>query len=61
MKSDKYESNVGHMPELTDFNIVHCAIGKQLILDMSMKDTLAGLPHIPITEYPDMLLPTVQN
>ncbi|WP_152560672.1 hypothetical protein [Pantoea sp. NGS-ED-1003] len=47
------ESNVGRMPELTDFGMIYSAAGRMLVLDLAMKDSLAGYIDDPVT-FPDM-------
>ncbi|WP_324030079.1 hypothetical protein GC087_06840 [Pantoea sp. JZ2] len=49
------ESNVGSMAELTEFDTIYSAIGRLVIVDLSMKDSMAG--HIPDPkEFPDMTI-----
>ncbi len=47
------ESNVGHMQQLTDFETIHAAFGKFLILHASFKDTMTGVPHWSTQDFPD--------
>lgn len=51
MGMSKEESNVGSIPELSDFEAVHCAIGKLVILHSSYSDPLAK--WCTPTEFPD--------
>lgn len=45
--------NVGRMAELTDFDTIYSAVGKLVVLDLSMKDSMTG--HIPDPkDFPDM-------
>ena len=52
---DTRESNVGRMPELTDFGMVYSAVGSTLVLDLVMKDSLTGYIDNP-QPFPDMQL-----
>ena len=53
--SDSEESNVGRMPELTDFGMIYSAVGNILVVDLVMKDSLTG--HIDDPHpFPDMQL-----
>lgn len=49
------ESNVGRMPELTDFGMIYSAVGNILVLDLVMKDSLTGYIDDP-EPFPDMQL-----
>lgn len=54
MSSNK-ESEIGCMPELTDFGMIYSAWGRILVLDLKMKDSLTGHiddPH----EFPDLAI-----
>lgn len=52
---NREESNVGRMPELTDFGMIFSAVGKILVVDLVMKDSLTG--HIDDPHpFPDMQL-----
>lgn len=47
------ESNVGRMPELTEFGMIYSAMGKILVVDFVMKDSLTG--HIDDPHpFPDL-------
>lgn len=50
-----YKSNVGRMPELTDFAMVYSAAGKIIVLDLEMKDSLTGYIEDP-HPFPDIHL-----
>ena len=50
------ESNVGAMPELTDFEISYCALTGHVMLHAELTDTMAGVPMWPTTEFPDQTL-----
>jgi|GEM_PF-1031367 len=56
MEGEKmYKSNVGRMPELTDFAIIYSAVGKLIVLDLEMKDSLTG--HVDDPQlFPDIHL-----
>lgn len=54
------ESNVGRMPELTDFGMIYSARGRLLVVDLVMKDSLTGyiedpqdFPNLVISKYAD--------
>lgn len=49
------ESNVGRMPELTDFGMIYSAAGRILVLDLVMKDSLTGYID-DLQAFPDMQL-----
>jgi len=50
----KYEtSNIGRMPELTEFGMIYSAVGKILVLDLAMKDSLTGYIDDP-PSFPDL-------
>lgn len=51
----KYKSNVGRMPELTDFAMVYSAAGKLIVVDLEMKDSLTGYIEDP-QPFPDINL-----
>lgn len=52
---DKNKSNIGRMPELTDFSMIFSATGKILVVDLMMKDSLTG--HIDDPHpFPNMQL-----
>lgn len=52
---DKKKSNIGRMPELTDFGLIYSAVGNIMVLDLAMKDSLTG--HIDDPQpFPDMQL-----
>lgn len=61
-KHDKAdESNVGRMPELTDFGMIYSARGRLLVVDLVMKDSLTGhiddpkdFPNLAISIRADM-------
>lgn len=53
--SDRDKSNVGRMPELTDFGMIYSAVGSILVLDLVMKDSLTGYIDDP-QQFPDMQL-----
>ncbi|WBV23052.1 hypothetical protein [Pantoea piersonii] len=36
------DSNIGRMPELTEFEMIYSAIGSLIVVDLSMKDSLSG-------------------
>ncbi|GGD25826.1 hypothetical protein GCM10011513_24150 [Franconibacter daqui] len=56
IKDEKmYKSNVGHMPELTDFAMVYSAAGKIIVLDLEMKDSLTDYVDDPQL-FPDIHL-----
>lgn len=48
------ESNIGRMPELTDFDMIYNAVGNILVVDFVMKDSLTV--HIDPHPFPDMQL-----
>ncbi|WP_312816406.1 hypothetical protein [Atlantibacter subterraneus] len=50
-----YKSNVGRMPELTDFAMVYSAAGKLIVVDLEMKDSLTGYIEDP-QPFPDIHL-----
>ncbi|WP_455853108.1 hypothetical protein [Pantoea endophytica] len=52
---DSEESNVGRMPELTDFGMIYSAVGNILVVDLVMKDSLTGHINDP-HPFPDMQL-----
>lgn len=52
MKNER-ESNVGRMPELTDFGMIYSAIGKLIVIDLVMEDSLKGHVGDP-QDYPDL-------
>lgn len=49
------ESNVGRMPELTDFGMIYSARGRLLVVDLVMKDSLTGYIEDP-KDFPDMAI-----
>lgn len=54
MSSNK-ESDLGRMPELTEFGMIYSAWGRLLVLDLKMKDSLTGHiddPH----DFPDLAI-----
>jgi hypothetical protein len=51
----KYKSNVGRMPELTDFAMIYSAAGRLIVLDLEMKDSLTGYVDGPKL-FPDIHL-----
>lgn len=53
--NDDRESNVGRMPELTDFGMIYSAVGNIMVLDLVMKDSLTGYIDDP-QPFPDMQL-----
>lgn len=53
--SECKKSNVGRMPELTDFGMIYSAMGSILVLDLVMKDSLTGYIDDPLP-FPDMQL-----
>lgn len=56
IKDEKmYKSNVGRMPELTDFAMIYSAVGKLIVLDLEMKDSLTGYVDDPEL-FPDIHL-----
>lgn len=56
IKDEKmYKSNVGRMPELTDFAMIYSAVGKLIVLDLEMKDSLTGYVDDPKL-FPDIHL-----
>ncbi|MCZ4058235.1 hypothetical protein O3W44_02670 [Pantoea sp. LMR881] len=54
MKHNK-ESNVGRMPELTDFGLIYSALGKLIVVDLVMEDSLKGHVDYP-QDFPDLKL-----
>lgn len=50
------ESNVGAMPELTDFEISYCALTKHVMLHACLTDTMSGVPMWPVTKFPDQTI-----
>lgn len=52
---DPKESNVGRMPELTDFGMIYSAMGNIMVVDLVMKDSLTGHIDDPQT-FPDMAI-----
>ncbi len=51
----KHEENVGRMPELTGFDTIYSAVGRLLVVDLTMKDSMTGHivdPH----HFPDLHL-----
>lgn len=56
MEGEKmYNSNVGRMPELTDFAMIYSAAGKLIVLDLEMKDSLTDYVDDPQL-FPDIHL-----
>lgn len=56
MEDEKmYNSNVGRMPELTDFAMIYSAAGKLIVLDLEMKDSLTDYVDDPQL-FPDIHL-----
>lgn len=56
MEDEKmYNSNVGRMPELTDFAMIYSAAGKLIVLDLEMKDSLTHYVDDPQL-FPDIHL-----
>ena len=49
------ESNVGRMPELTDFGMIYSARGRLLVVDLMMKDSLTGYIEDP-KDFPDIAI-----
>ncbi|MDU6442354.1 hypothetical protein [Pantoea piersonii] len=47
------ESNVGRMPELTDFGMIYSAVGNILVLNLAMKDSLTGYIEDTVS-FPDL-------
>lgn len=47
------ESNVGRMPELTDFGMIYSALGKLIVVDLVMEDSLKGCVGNP-QDFPDL-------
>lgn len=47
------ESSVGHMPELSDFGMIYCAVGNLRVLDLAIEDSLPGNIAAP-QPLPDM-------
>lgn len=52
---DSHESNVGRMPELTDFGVIYSALGKLIVVDLVMEDSLKGHVGDP-QDFPDLKL-----
>lgn len=48
-------SNIGRMPELTDFGMIYSAMGNILVLDFETKDSLTGYIDDP-QPFPDIQL-----
>ncbi len=40
--ADHKNSNVGRMPELTDFGMIYITRGRLLVLDLRMKDSMTA-------------------
>lgn len=47
------ESNVGRMPELTNFGMIYSARGRLLVVKLVMKDSLTGYIEDP-KAFPDL-------
>lgn len=47
------DSNIGRMPELTNFGTIHSSVGNILVLDLAMKDSLTGYIDDPVL-FPDL-------
>ena len=50
------ESNIGHMRQLSDFDITHLAVGKLVILHTSYIDSVAGVKWFTPETFPDQTI-----
>lgn len=50
------ESNIGHMRQLSDFDMTHLAIGKLVILHASYIDSLTGVKWFTPKVLPDQTI-----
>lgn len=52
----KYEtSNIDRMPELIEFGMIYSEVGKILMVDLAMKDSLKGYID-DIQDFPDLAI-----
>lgn len=51
----KHEENLGRMPELTGFDTIYSAIGRLIVVDLTMKDSMTGHIEDP-HNFPDLHL-----
>lgn len=49
------ESNVGRMPEITDFGMIYSAVGRLIMLELKMMDSLTGHIDDP-KNFPDLAI-----
>ncbi|TKI03871.1 hypothetical protein [Martelella alba] len=52
----KEESNIGHMPQLSKFAMVHSAAGEFIVLKTAYIDSLAGTKWLTPQIYPDQTI-----
>ncbi|MHB9319974.1 hypothetical protein ACP3TG_12765 [Phytobacter diazotrophicus] len=50
------KSNVGAMPELTDFMVSYCAMSGHVLLHAHFTDTMAGVAAWPTVEFPNQTI-----
>lgn len=50
------KSNVGAIPELTDFMISYCAMTEHVLLHARFTDTMADVAAWPTVEFPDQTI-----
>lgn len=50
------KSNIGAMPELTDFMISYCAMSGHVLLHAHFTDTMAGVAAWPTVEFPNQTI-----
>lgn len=51
----KHEENLGRMPELTGFDTIYSAIGRLIVVDLTMKDSMTGYIE-DAHQFPDLQL-----
>ncbi|AYN26385.1 hypothetical protein D8682_04860 [Buttiauxella sp. 3AFRM03] len=50
------ESNLSSIPELIEFEVSHSTLTRQVLVHSSYTDNMAGVPHWPVTEFPDQFV-----
>ncbi|HFG4885965.1 TPA: hypothetical protein ACJFWO_001051 [Salmonella enterica subsp. enterica serovar Anatum] len=50
------DSNVGSIPELTDFEVSYSLLTNEVYLSTSFTDNMACIPNWPIKEFPDQFM-----
>jgi len=50
------ESNIGHMRQLSKFDMMHCAAGEFVILRSAYIDSLSGTKWVTPEEFPDQTI-----